>query len=759
MRFVDRQLDPPYRRPTPLRIVGRLAWLALAGWLLGHFLGWPGSGRSGQPAAGLLAQEKQEKAAEAKEPVVAFRFDVTLPISGKAVQSRVDQVLSTKVPKGGPRPVFVFEFRAPVAANDSGGSEAAKSAGEGTDFGSALELARFLTSEQLSQVRTVAWVPHTVKGHAVLPILACEQIVIGKQAEIGAAGIKEKTIDQAMRTDYAHIAEQRRTIPTAVALGLLDPRVGVFKVTTPDGVRYETAEELTKLREQGKVTKEETIFQPGDQHLLSGNELRFRFGFASHLADDRQSLAAALQLPLSALLQDLAPEGGWKPVLVPLHGPIHHRSVNIVEQTINMHGRDNFNLLILSIDSGGGDLSDSVRLAKKLSSLGQNVHTVAFVENKALSDAAVVALACDELVMLPGARIGGRGEASQKWGRRDPNAARLSIQDCFSDRGRDWSLAAALYDPDVVEVFRYTHRQSGEQRILSEEEAGKLTDPDQWQRDARPLDTNQGLSADELERLGLARKAQNFEQMKAMFQLSELRRVGPNWALAAVEFLSRSEIAAILLFVGWFALMFELSTPGVGLPGFIAIVCFILYFWSQILHGTANALEILLFVGGLICLAVEVFVLPGTAVFGVGGGIMVVVSIVLASQTFVVPTNAYQMRQFPASLLMVAAGMAGGVASIYVIRRFLPDTPYFNRMLLAPPRAEEREAISRRESMVALDHLAGKRGITTTPLVPAGKVQFGDELIDCVSNGELVAKGTPVVVEEVAGNRIVVRKA
>ena len=138
---------------------------------------------------------------------------------------------------------------------------------------------------------------------------------------------------------------------------------------------------------------------------------------------------------------------------------------------------------------------------------------------------------------------------------------------------------------------------------------------------------------------------------------------------------------------------------------------------------------------------------------------MVVASIILASQTFVLPGNAYQMRQFPISLLMVAAGMAGGVVSIFVIRRFLPDTPYFNRMLLQPPRAAEREELSRRESLVAWEHLQGKRGVTSTPLVPAGKALFGDELVDVISNGELIAKGTPVVVEEVAGSRVVVRKA
>jgi membrane-bound serine protease (ClpP class) len=137
---------------------------------------------------------------------------------------------------------------------------------------------------------------------------------------------------------------------------------------------------------------------------------------------------------------------------------------------------------------------------------------------------------------------------------------------------------------------------------------------------------------------------------------------------------------------------------------------------------------------------------------------MLIASIVLASQTFVLPTNEYQMRVFPVSLLMMAAGMSGGVVSVMVIRRFLPDTPYFNRVVLKPPRAEELQELSRREALVTWDHLANKRGVSATPLVPAGKVQFGDDLVDCISNGELIAKGTPVVVEEVAGNRVVVRK-
>ncbi|HZN36005.1 MAG TPA: NfeD family protein [Pirellulaceae bacterium] len=749
MRRVVRHLDIradvaglDLARRHPARTVRRLAWLALAGWLLGHFLA------PSKPAAELLAQDAAEKAKAdgAAGEAVAYRFDVPLPITGKGVSRRVEQALR-KLPKGAQRPLFIFEFR-----------PASGTAGEGSGFGDALDLARFLSGDQLSGVRTVAWVPRTIKGHAVLPVLACEQIIMGKQAELGAAGLNEKTIDPTVRRAYSEIAERRRTVPTAIALGLLDKDLSVFKVTTLEGVRYETAEELAKLRQQGAVSKEETVFQAGDQHLLTGNDMRFAFGFASHLAEDRRSLATALQLPLAALQQDLTPEEGWKPIHLTLSGPIHQQAVNWIVRSIDDHQRrGDFNLLVLSIDSGGGDLGESQRLAADLANLDQSIHTVAFVERQARGDAALIALACDELIVHPNATIGGAGEISPD--SRELAAARGGIAETFSRVGRDWSLPAALVDPGL-RVHKYTHPLGGEPRYLCAEEAQSLPDAAQWQREERALDTSDGLSGDKLEELGLARgTARNFEEFKAQFQLEgEIQEVRPNWALAAIEWLSDPRIAWILLFVGWFALMFELSTPGVGMPGFVAVVCFLLYFWSQFLHGTAGMLEILLFVGGLICLSVEIFVMPGTGVFGVGGGLMVAVSIILASQTFVVPTNAYQMRQFPVSLLMVAAGMAGGVASIYVIRRFLPDTPYLNRMLLAPPRAEEREAISRRESLVAWDHLSGKRGITMTPLVPAGKVQFGDELVDCVSNGELVAKGTPVVVEEVAGNRVVVRR-
>jgi membrane-bound ClpP family serine protease len=55
--------------------------------------------------------------------------------------------------------------------------------------------------------------------------------------------------------------------------------------------------------------------------------------------------------------------------------------------------------------------------------------------------------------------------------------------------------------------------------------------------------------------------------------------------------------------------------------------------------------------------------------------------------------------------------------------------------------------------------LAGKTGITLTPLVPAGKAKFGDDIVDVVSDGELIDRGATIYVAEVLGNRVVVKPA
>ena len=100
-------------------------------------------------------------------------------------------------------------------------------------------------------------------------------------------------------------------------------------------------------------------------------------------------------------------------------------------------------------------------------------------------------------------------------------------------------------------------------------------------------------------------------------------------AQQVLDALASPGLAWLLLLIGGAGLYIELHTPGFGLGGFVSMVAFIIYFWSQYLHGTSGWLEVMLFLAGLFCLAAEIFVLPGLGVLGLGGGVLVIASLVL----------------------------------------------------------------------------------------------------------------------------------
>ena len=98
----------------------------------------------------------------------------------------------------------------------------------------------------------------------------------------------------------------------------------------------------------------------------------------------------------------------------------------------------------------------------------------------------------------------------------------------------------------------------------------------------------------------------------------------PRWSDTLLDALASPSLAWLLLLIGGAGLYIELHTPGLGFGGFVAMVAFIIYFWSQYLHGTAGWLEVMLFAAGVFCIAAEIFVLPGFGVLGLGGGLLVI---------------------------------------------------------------------------------------------------------------------------------------
>lgn len=681
---------------------------------------------------------------------------VPLPLTGTADTQVIRSVKHAleMMPKGGDRPVLVFEFSSPQ-----------NQTGQGSDFERALKLARHLSSREASAAKTVAYIPQVLKGHAVLVAMACEEIIMAPAAQIGEAGVDEpgeEGLDPTILSGYREIANRRRTIPAEVALGMLDKNVEVLRVETEVSPEFVLGSDLEALKKKHTIQSQQVLKRPGQWARFSGREAR-ELGFVKYLAADRAALAKALSVSKEALEDDPSLNSDWRPVRIAVKGPITAQSITRAQRMIEDRVRSqDANFICLWIDSPGGSLVDSMNLANFLADRDQSkLRTVAYVPVEARADAALIAMACDQLVMNQDAVLGGPGAPDMS--PEDIQLARATWRDSLAPKkSRSWSLAAALIDPDL-RVFRATNRRDGSVEYFSDAERESQADPDDWVRGEEVTTPGSPLrlSGERAAELGLARHVvRDFAEFKQSYGLEgELVLAEPTWADYLIDALAQPAVAWLLLLVGGAALYAELQAPGIGVGGFVAGVCFLLYFWSKHLDGTAGWLEVLLFAAGVCCILLEVFVLPGAAIFGLGGGVLVIASLVLASQTFVLPHNDYQFSQLQDSLLGLVGVGVGVVIAAMLMRRYLPHTPFFSHVMLEPPSDAELEDLAHRESLVDFDHLLGQQGLATTQLTPSGKARFGSELVDVIADSEVIGRGTPVVVVAVQGNRVVVRSA
>ena len=681
---------------------------------------------------------------------------VPLPILGnvdQSVKGMVQRAIS-RFEKGTTRPVIVLEF-AP------GKSEF----GQGTQFSRAFDLAQYLSSKELAGVKTVAYIPRTIKGHAVLVAMACEEIVMSPDAELGEAGIdqpEDEPILQTVLSGYRQIAKRRQTIPENVSLGMLDKNIEVLKVKTLTSVEFVLRSELDDLKKNTQVLSEEVLIRPGELGRFTGREGR-ELGFVKYLPDSREDVAKALGLPAKALEEDPSLGGNWTPVLIAIEGEIRPQMISRVESMIDDQLRSGeVNFLCLRITSTGGSLELSNRLATYLAQQDRStVRIVAYVPKEARGDAALIATACHDVIMRPEAVLGGAGvhEFTQEQIAAETETIRKLLAPAKS---RSWSLTAALIDPEL-RVFRYKNSKTGAVDYFCEAELKDQDDPDQWEKGAAV--TNLAgpfeLTGAQAKDLNLADfTVENFDEFKQVYGLSaDPRLVEPNWADFLIQALARDEVAGGLLVIGFVALIIELHLPGIGIAGFVAAVSFLLFFWAKHLDATAGWLEVLLFLAGFVCLLLEIFVIPGFGVFGLGGGLLIISSLVLASQTFVLPSTPAEYEDLQRSLTVVGVAAVVSIAAVYFLRRYLPRAPVLNRLMLQPPAGEEAQQLATRESMTHFEHLLGQEGVTTTLLTPSGKARFGDELIDVTSESDVIDRGTMVRVVGVRGSRVVVKVA
>jgi membrane-bound serine protease (ClpP class) len=467
------------------------------------------------------------------------------------------------------------------------------------------------------------------------------------------------------------------------------------------------------------------------------------------------------------------PQSFRQGVVIALDGVILPRTQRYLERKLEQSQKLGADLVILDIDSPGGELEATLNMAGRLRDLSW-AHTVAYIPQEALSGAAIVALACDDIVMAPAARLGDAGPlvvGPDALFRHAPEKIRSHlarwVRDLATATGRPPALAEAMVDADL-EVFRVVNRQSGHVTYMSQHEIEASGGAGVWEKGPLVLESRAGsfleVNGQRAVELQLATATvRDAQQLAQRYPVAEpLRRLEEGAVDVTVDVLNLPLVTALLLVIGAVALYFELSAPGIGLGGLIAGLCFTLFFWSRFLGGTAGWLEVILVLAGAAFLAVEIFVLPGFGIAGMTGLLLIASGIVLASQNHVIPQSPRALADLGKSLAML---LSSGVVSVLIaaaLTRYFGSVPILSRMVLRTPGASApnpADAAGKPLPPVRrFEAVVGDQGVSQCPLRPAGKAIFGQEYLDVVTDGSYVERDRPVRIIQISGNRIMVRE-
>ena len=377
---------------------------------------------------------------------------------------------------------------------------------------------------------------------------------------------------------------------------------------------------------------------------------------------------------------------------------------------------------ILDMDTPGGRIDAAERIADAVR--GSRIPVYAYVNPRAYSAGALIAIASNGIYMRPGAVIGaatpvdGQGtKASEKM----VSAMRAEFRSLAEQRGLDPKLAEAMVDENV--------------EIPGVVRKGQLLT----------------LSTNEAVRLGFA-KGQVADESELLTAIghphAQIIAAEPNWAEGVVGFLTNPLVAPLLLSLGILGLVFEIKTGAFGIGGILSLVSLSLFFGSSLILGLAGWEEVLLLGLGAIALAVEIFILPGFGVAGVLGVLAIVTSMVLAMIGRHPSTG-----DVAQALAVLGASLFITLAVIYAWLRHLPNSGRFSGLLL-------RGAVHKSQGFVSAPNrgdLVGRDGVAVTDLRPSGTARVGEERLDVVTEGEYVPQGSRVQVVQSDGYRHVVR--
>lgn len=147
------------------------------------------------------------------------------------------------------------------------------------------------------------------------------------------------------------------------------------------------------------------------------------------------------------------------------------------------------------------------------------------------------------------------------------------------------------------------------------------------------------------------------------------------------------------------------------------------------------AIIAVLIIIAILLVLLEIFLLPGITIIGVGGALFAIGGIIYA----------YTVSTLIGHITLVSSVIAFGAAFAWLLR-----SKSFSKVAL------HTDVDSKLTSSRDLGIQVGDEGVTLSRLAPIGKARFGEITVEAKSIGDFIDEETPVAVVRVDGYNVIV---
>ncbi|WP_430972257.1 NfeD family protein [Sunxiuqinia rutila] len=404
-------------------------------------------------------------------------------------------------------------------------------------------------------------------------------------------------------------------------------------------------------------------------------------------------------------------------------------------------------LFLIHMNTYGGTVIDADSIRTKI--LNSPIPVYVFIDNNAASAGALISIACDSIFMRRGGSIGAATVVNQT-GQQMPDK----------------------YQSYMRSTMRATAEAHGGDTIISGQDTTF-----RWFRDPQIaeamvdervyipgiIDTGKVLTFTPSEAMkhgycqGIANSVPEVLEMAGVkdYELVEYR---PTFLEKIIGFLVNPMVSGLLIMAILGGIYFEMQTPGIGFPLIIALAAAFAYFAPLYLEGLAANWEIMIFIVGLILIALEIFVIPGFGVAGLLGITLSFTGLVLSLiDNINFDFDGVHPDKILTALTTVIVALFGGFMLSLVISKklFTANSGAFKNLSLHSTQEKEQGFVGVDTSFI---HLVGKTGTAYTVLRPSGKVKIDGKIYDAVSSLGMIDRGDEVVVIRTESAQLYVEK-